>query len=210
MFRANNVAPVSSASSHSPSHPPGRRPAAREPRHARPAVEHVEHLEGRTLMSGSVHGVSAESVLTLPPIVAFSTKISGTVYLDANKNGVKDAGEHGLSGFTVYLDANNNGSLDAGEKRVPTDADGAYAFAARPGLYHVRLAPRFFYKQTSPSSGVYNVLLTGSNTATNRNFGVRFNPIILVPPVTVPIKIPIPDPGPLFPGPLLTGPLLRL
>src|SRR3954470_19507099 len=138
MFRINNVAPVSSASSHSPGHPRGRRPAAREPRHAGPAVE---RLEGRTLMSGSVHGVSAESVLTLPPIVAFSTKISGTVYLDANKNGVKDPSEHGLSGFTVYLDANNNGSLDAAEKRVTTDADGAYAFGGRPGVYHVRLAP---------------------------------------------------------------------
>jgi subtilisin-like proprotein convertase family protein len=39
-------------------------------------------------------------------------QISGTVFNDANSNGVKDPGEAGLPGWVVYLDQNNNGVLD--------------------------------------------------------------------------------------------------
>jgi uncharacterized delta-60 repeat protein len=40
--------------------------------------------------------------------------ISGTVFNDANNNGVRDAGEAGAPGVTVYQDLNNNGVYDAG------------------------------------------------------------------------------------------------
>ncbi len=75
--------------------------------------------------------------------------ISGTVFNDANKNGVRDASEVGLSGITVYLDANDNGTLDAGEQSMKTSVDlfytpsvnelGNYSFTHLPrGTYHVR------------------------------------------------------------------------
>src|SRR6185503_9560579 len=45
--------------------------------------------------------------------------IRGTVYEDANFNkSVPDAGETGLTGETVYLDANDNGARDAGETQA--------------------------------------------------------------------------------------------
>ncbi|MGN6544931.1 MAG: tandem-95 repeat protein [Aureliella sp.] len=49
--------------------------------------------------------------------------ISGMVFNDANKNGLRDAGEAGLSGITLYLDSNHNGALDAGEPTAISSAD---------------------------------------------------------------------------------------
>ncbi len=52
-----------------------------------------------------------------------NSTISGAVFADTNKNGVRDAGEHGLAGITVYLDMNNSGTLDAGDVQTTTSAD---------------------------------------------------------------------------------------
>lgn len=49
--------------------------------------------------------------------------ISGTVFKDANLDGVRDPGEPGLSGVTVYLDMNNSGTLDAGEPSTSSSVD---------------------------------------------------------------------------------------
>jgi hypothetical protein len=79
-----------------------------------------------------------------------TVRISGTVFNDANKNGVKNLGEGGLANFTVYLDADNDGHLDAGEKKFVTGASGAYTFnALLAGFHHVRVVPKLFYSQTA-------------------------------------------------------------
>ena len=78
-----------------------------------------------------------------------NSTISGTVFADTNKNGVRDAGEHGLAGITVYLDLNSNGALDATDLKTVTTADlyytpsvneaGSYSFAhLASGTYLVR------------------------------------------------------------------------
>jgi len=54
--------------------------------------------------------------------------IAGSVFHDANRSAVRDAGEAGFADRTVYLDANGNGSLDADEVFTYTDAGGYYAF----------------------------------------------------------------------------------
>src|SRR5205807_2216479 len=56
--------------------------------------------------------------------------ITGVKFEDQNANGVQDAGEAGLGGFTIYIDRNNNGVLDVGEPRTVTAADGSYTFDA--------------------------------------------------------------------------------
>ena len=56
--------------------------------------------------------------------------VSGSLILDANANGIVDAGESGLARRTVILDDNGNGVVDAGERSTTTDATGAYHFAA--------------------------------------------------------------------------------
>ncbi len=53
--------------------------------------------------------------------------ITGTVFIDTNANGVDDAGEPGLAGWTVYLDANGDHRRTAGETFTVTDAKGKYA-----------------------------------------------------------------------------------
>ena len=78
-----------------------------------------------------------------------NSTISGSVFADTNKNGVRDAGEHGLAGITVYLDLNSNGALDATDLQTVTTADlyytpsvneaGSYSFAhLASGTYAVR------------------------------------------------------------------------
>src|SRR5205085_4472198 len=43
-------------------------------------------------------------------------------------NGIQDAGEEGLAGWTMYLDLNQNSQLDDGEPTAITDANGNYTF----------------------------------------------------------------------------------
>jgi hypothetical protein len=130
-----------------------------------------------------------------------TVRISGTVFNDADSDGIRDAGEGGLSGFKVYLDANNNGVLDPGERNVTTGASGSYVFnGMAPGLQHVRIQPKLFFNSTAPAGGVYHLFMASGTTAGSRNFGEHFNPIILPVPIPqpIPIPIPIPDPGPIM------------
>src|SRR5205807_120621 len=78
--------------------------------------------------------------------------ISGSVFNDANHNGVRDPGEGGMPGVTVFLDANNNGHLDPGEVTAATDSDGNYVFSAVPGgvPYSVREVLQSAYRRTAP------------------------------------------------------------
>jgi uncharacterized repeat protein (TIGR01451 family) len=66
--------------------------------------------------------------------------ISGFAYLDANADGVMDAGDKGISGVTVTL----TGTSDQGPVIMPatTGTDGSYSFTnLRPGTYTVTESP---------------------------------------------------------------------
>jgi hypothetical protein len=75
------------------------------------------------------------------PVTKATGSISGTLFNDANQNGVLDAGETGLAGAAVFIDANGNGILDANETYVVSDANGNYTFTglAANATYHVRV-----------------------------------------------------------------------
>ncbi|HEX2973839.1 MAG TPA: SdrD B-like domain-containing protein [Tepidisphaeraceae bacterium] len=69
--------------------------------------------------------------------LALSASVSGTVYYDANGNGVKDSGENptfnlGNRGWLVYVDSNQNGAYDAGEPSTQTDDSGFYILSGLP------------------------------------------------------------------------------
>ncbi len=71
-----------------------------------------------------------------------SGKLEGFYFVDANENGVLDAGEE-RAGITVYLDLNNNGALDSSggnaEPSQVTSATGFYRFEQLAGgTYTVR------------------------------------------------------------------------
>jgi subtilase family serine protease len=105
-----------------------------------------------------------------------TASISGEVYLDANDNSKLDSGESGFSGVKLYLDTNNNGVLDSGELVVTTGSSGTFTFSNLPaGTYHLREvlpSPNYWYKLTSPSSGVYNITLTAGQKVSGENFGI--------------------------------------
>ena len=99
--------------------------------------------------------------------------ISGSVWLDTNHNGIRDASESGLAGVTVFVDANNNGALDSGETAVTTDAQGRYAFsgAFQPGSYTVRQVLPLGDAATAPIGYAGTVVLGASQSAAGPDFG---------------------------------------
>ena len=66
--------------------------------------------------------------------------ISGMKFNDLNANGVKDAGEPGLLGWTVYVDYNNDGVFQsATEPSAVTGPEGTYTITGvTPGTWNVR------------------------------------------------------------------------
>lgn len=100
--------------------------------------------------------------------------ISGTVFNDADRDGVKDSGEAGLSGWRVFIDRDNDGRLDTGEASVLTDSSGNYKFTTlAAGTYRVRVVQQSGWTRTAPSGGSYSITLAAGRTSTGRNFGER-------------------------------------
>lgn len=82
--------------------------------------------------------------------------INGYKWHDLNQDGVFDAGESGIEGWTIYLDSNENGRLDDGETSTTTDADGFYSFADLGfGTYTVDEQTEPRWSQTYPSAIEY-------------------------------------------------------
>ena len=114
---------------------------------------------------------------------------SGVKFNDLDADGVKDAGEPGLSGWTIraYTNTNGDNDLDAGEPLVAstvTDGSGAYSFSLAPGNYVVCEVLQPGWTQTHPSGGVaecasdaalgpqgYAFTMTSHHSHPNNNFG---------------------------------------
>ena len=75
----------------------------------------------------------------------------GTVFNDANENGVQDTGETGAGGLQVFIDKNDNGVRDPGELRVRATHTGQIQFIGYPpGTYHLMVQPPGGYVATTP------------------------------------------------------------
>ena len=120
---------------------------------------------------GPVDGVNDATNFNLG--VTPSVQITGTVYDDADGSGVRDLTKAGVAGWTVYLDANNNGVFDAGEQSVITDNQGEYVFDNLPANnYTVRLVPQPGMRITSPVSKTYSANIPAGSYWRNTDFGV--------------------------------------
>jgi subtilisin-like proprotein convertase family protein len=109
------------------------------------------------------------------------SRIEGTVYLDANRNGAQDLGEPGQGGVTVFLDTNGNGVPDSGETSTVTDSLGRYTFSnvAPDQAYSVReVAP----SGSSPTSPNNTVIRTGTNVNLSRQPGGQTESAIAIDP----------------------------
>ena len=111
-------------------------------------------------------GVSTQSYQLQVPSTT-QGEIQGTVWGDANANGLQDPGELGLVGATVYLDLNANQGLDSNEYTVTTDYNGQYKFEGlEAGTYTVREVLPDGFSYTFPSGS----LLLGDNIVQNGSF----------------------------------------
>jgi hypothetical protein len=86
-------------------------------------------------------------------------EIRGRNFLDADGDGVQDADEPGLSGWTMYLDQNHDGSLDAGEYWVVTDESGDFTFSDLPAAsrYTVAQIAAEDWRQTVPNESYFSL-----------------------------------------------------
>ncbi len=110
--------------------------------------------------------------------------ISGMKFNDLNGNGVKDAGEPGISGWGIVLTGTTWFHFPLPSQTVNTAADGSYTFSGLlPGTYTVSEVSRTGWTQTAPSGGSYTVTFNFGappSTATGKDFGNR----LLTPPGT--------------------------
>ena len=113
--------------------------------------------------------------------------ISGTIFADANHDGLRNATERGLAGITVYLDLNNNGSLDASEPSVVTSTDlyytpsideaGSYSFThIAKGSYSVRQIVPEILSATPASEFSHSVTIVGVEAHPGVNFADVYRP----------------------------------
>ena len=87
--------------------------------------------------------------------------LSGSKFNDLNGNGVWDAGEVGIQGWTIFLDANGDGIMQSNEQSTQTDADGHYTFTGLlPGSYIVGEVQRDGWVQTTPLDASVNRAVT--------------------------------------------------
>ena len=139
--------------------------------------------DGRIVLAGGVdgqnigyYGDSTPDDLGVIRYVGDSGVVSGTVFNDADGDGVKDAGEAGVANVRVTLDAGRDGSVD---RSVLTGADGSYKFMRLPeGPYRVGRVLPAGHRGTAPSVGNYDVTLAGGQVVSGRHFGVTRNVLI--------------------------------
>jgi hypothetical protein len=96
-----------------------------------------------------------------------TASISGTVFNDANGNGIFDSRETPLIGVTIFIDLAGTGVLAAGDPTAVTDVNGNYSFTnLAAGQYKlIEIAPTGY---TAPVLGL--VTLTTGQTAAGINF----------------------------------------
>jgi uncharacterized protein (DUF2141 family) len=97
--------------------------------------------------------------------------ISGRLWVDSDKDGVKDSTESVLSGWRVFIDKDKDGVFDSGEVSVLTDSSGNYSFKGlAAGSYRVRVVQQSGHTRISPTSGYYDKTLANGATSSNNNF----------------------------------------
>ncbi|MFM8478853.1 MAG: SdrD B-like domain-containing protein, partial [Planctomycetaceae bacterium] len=120
------------------------------------------------VVRNGVHNVDFYNLQPLPG------SLSGTLWNDADGNGLFAAAETPLAGWTVFLDANNNATLDPLEPQQQTAADGTYTFNPLPyGSKTVRVVTQGNWVVTSPPIGFSSFRLLNGENRTGVSFGLR-------------------------------------
>jgi hypothetical protein len=98
--------------------------------------------------------------------------ISGTVFNDANDNGLQNSGETGLSGWRVYVDLTDTGTYKSTDPSVVTGTGGTWSFTTlAAGTYYIRIVPQSGWKLTTPSSGYFKFTVGAGGIRVDNLFG---------------------------------------
>ncbi len=101
-----------------------------------------------------------------------NASITGFVFHDYNRNGLREDPEGPLGQWQLFLDLDADGELDAGEISVRTNNRGQYTFAnLTPGTYTIRIVQQpGWFRTTKPA---YELTLTPGEAAAPRLFGEK-------------------------------------
>jgi len=95
--------------------------------------------------------------------------ISGQKFEDLDYDGLKDAGELGLDGWTIELVDPSTGEVIAA---CTTSGGGYYSFTGlRPGDYELREVAQDGWVQTFPGLDAYSLTLLSGDVASDKDFG---------------------------------------
>jgi hypothetical protein len=111
------------------------------------------------------------------------SSVAGVIYNDLDGDGTRDAGEGPLAGWTVYLDQNRNHVRDTGETSTQTAGDGSYLFSnLAAGTYFIGEEVPSNWEQTSPgSAGTITGFGGGTSPATPGGAQVEALPTVAPP-----------------------------
>ena len=124
------------------------------------SVDPIAALDGITVTGGRLNALQA----LLSPVDG-SGEIHGINWNDLDEDGVRDANEPGLEGWTIYLDDNQNGELDAGELSTVTNGNGEYSFTdLTRGTYTIAEVLQPNWQQTYPFTSSGSVLDESNDT----------------------------------------------
>ena len=99
-------------------------------------------------------------------------EIRGTSFSDVNGNGSREAGESGVPNGIIYLDENRNGLRDQSERFTATNTDGTHTFGdLAPGTYVVAQEGHRGWEQTAPAGRTYEITVTRGSLADGNDFG---------------------------------------
>ena len=100
----------------------------------------------------------------------------GTVFDDANGDGILNAHETSLAGWLVYIDVNHSGTYQASDPSTTTNAWGAFSFTnLAPGTYTIRVVPQTSWHSTAPNGASYQVTLVDGGVVGALLFGEQQN-----------------------------------
>jgi hypothetical protein len=126
---------------------------------------------GRTVTVAAGQALTGVDFGTVPASALL--RVSGVVFDDLNRNGVRDAGEAAPAGRVVYLDADNDGVLDPGERRATQAGGQGYVIAdVLRGTRILRVVVPPGYAQTFPVAGAYTIPAGATGTISTCNFGL--------------------------------------
>ena len=115
-------------------------------------------------------GLSYEKTLTIN--VLTKGAVAGTVFLDFNRNKVKDLSETGLKNWRVFADLDNDTVWDSNEPSVLTNVQGNYTLKLDPGSYQIRLVKQTGFAFTTPPKGTFSLTVISAQTLSGKHFGM--------------------------------------